>query len=89
MTRAPPTHPVLRFMAKAGMYIGDGVPIDAIVDYGITMGLSLEEIEAALIQANSQGWITAVEKNVHLTRSGYVLLHPANDNPSPKRGNGR
>ncbi|MBX5167452.1 MULTISPECIES: hypothetical protein [unclassified Rhizobium] len=62
---------VLDFMAMRAMNVTDSVPVDTIVDYGIDKGLSLGEVEAALIHASVQE---------HLSQAGYVQIGPANDN---------
>ncbi|ARO32417.1 hypothetical protein NXC14_PA00130 (plasmid) [Rhizobium sp. NXC14] len=60
---------VLDFMALRAMNVTDSVTVDAIVDYGIDKGLSLGEVEAALIHASNQQWILLVGPNVHLVTS--------------------
>lgn len=47
----PNTHNrlVLDFMVMRAMKVTDSVPVDIIMDYGIDKGLSLGEVEAALI----------------------------------------
>ncbi|MDR9776901.1 hypothetical protein RJJ65_30460 [Rhizobium hidalgonense] len=78
----PNTHNrlVLEFMAMRAMKITDSVPVDTIMDYGIDKGLSLGEVEAALIHASTQEWILLVGSNVHLSQAGYAAIGPANDN---------
>lgn len=71
---------VLRFMADAGMRTGDGAPVDAIVNYGFDRGFGLDEMEAILITSVNCGWISVTGNNIHLTRLGYLLISPANDN---------
>jgi hypothetical protein len=71
------------FMAMRAMKVTDSVPVDAIVDYGIDKGLSLGEVEAALIHAGLQEWILLVGPNVRLSQAGYAAIGPANDNPPP------
>jgi hypothetical protein len=56
------------------------VPIDGLVEYGRAYGLTSEDIESALVGASANGWIIATDHHVHLTKIGYFLLNPANDN---------
>jgi len=70
-------------MAAASINVGDGAPVDQFVHYGIRNGFSLEEVEVGLMEAGSKGWIVAADHHVILTRIGYLVLHPANDNPPP------
>jgi hypothetical protein len=71
---------VLDFMATRAINVTDSVPVDTIMDYGIDRGLSLGEVEAALIHASTQEWILLVGSNVHLSQAGYAAIGPANDN---------
>jgi len=77
----PHAHPVLRFMAKAGMRAGDSVSVEALMYYGTELGFETDHIEQALVQASAKGWIFPSDNQIHLTALGYLLLYPANDNP--------
>jgi len=81
----PHDHPVLQFMAQAGMEPGDSISCDAALHYGIGIGLTLEDMEKALREANAKGWIIPSDRHIDLTAVGYLLLYPANDNPLARR----
>lgn len=78
------THPrlrlILEYISEHASRFGDGVPIDAIVGYGIDRGFSLDEMEGAMIHASALGWIVLVDHHVHLTRVADIVMRPANDN---------
>ena len=82
LSAKPHNHPVLKFMAKAGMRQGESVSVEALIDYGTDLGFELEHMEQALIQASAKGWIFPSDQQIHLTALGYLLLYPANDNVS-------
>jgi hypothetical protein len=71
---------VLEFMARRGMKVTDSAPVDEIMDFGIDNGLSLSEIEGALVHASAKDWILLVGQRVHLSQAGYRLIGSANDN---------
>lgn len=71
---------ILDCMSRRAMKVADSVPVHTIVDYGIDQGLSLDEVEAALIHASIQEWILLAGANVHLSQAGYSKIGPANDN---------
>ena len=71
---------ILEFMAKRGMKVTDCIPVDEIIDYGIDEGLSLSEIQGALVHASVKEWILHVGTNVHLSQAGYRQIGSANDN---------
>jgi hypothetical protein len=73
-------HLVLDYMRSRKVMPGDQVSIDAVVEYGFDHGAELNELEDALIRASANGWILAADHYLQLTKSGYALLHPANDN---------
>jgi hypothetical protein len=76
----PRVHLILEYISEHGSLSGEGVPIDAIMEYGIDRGLSLDEMEGAMIHASALGWIVLVDHHVHLTRVADIVMSPANDN---------
>lgn len=73
-------HLILQYFSVFNLDVGDSVKLDAITDYGIDLGIGLDEMENSLIHASSMGWIISADGNVHLTKSGFRLINPANDN---------
>jgi len=76
----PRDHIVLRYMAERGALEGEPAPVDAIVDYGYAKGYHIEEMKGAFVLADAKGWIGVAGRHVYLTRIGYIVPHPANDN---------
>ena len=73
-------HLVLECMQRLDMEIGDRISVDDLAEYAFAKGVELDELENAIIHANSNGWIRAEGDQVYLTADGYKLLNPANDN---------
>lgn len=73
-------HLILQYFRQLNMNVGGSVRLDTIVDYGIDLGIGLDEMENSLIHASSMGWVMSANGNVHLTESGFRLINPANDN---------
>jgi len=71
---------VLRYLRLCNLEQGESVPVGAILDFGDAEGYDAFEIQDALVRAGSMGWIVAIDLQIHLTRYGYMVLHPANDN---------
>jgi hypothetical protein len=76
-------HLVLEYMRLCNVDHAESVPVEAVVDYGIDKGYGLEDVETALIQASMNGWVVAIDDQIHLTKSGYAVMNPANDNSAP------
>jgi hypothetical protein len=74
---------VIEYLRLLNLEIGNSVPIDGLMQYGMAYGLTSEDIESALVGASANGWIMATDRHVHITGIGYSLLHPANDNVEP------
>jgi hypothetical protein len=71
---------VIEYLRLLNLEIGNSVPIDGLMEYGRACGLSSADIESALFTASANGWVIATDHQVHLTKIGYFLLNPANDN---------
>lgn len=80
MKTNPHLHLILEYISEHGSPSGDGVPIDAIIEYGIDRGFSLDEMEGTMIHASALGWIVLIDHYVHLTRVADIVMNPANDN---------
>jgi hypothetical protein len=79
----PSRHFVLKYMQLLNLKVGNSVLVDAVVKFGMTHGLELNDIENQLIHASAKGWILNTDHHIHLTKSGHALLNPANDNREP------
>jgi hypothetical protein len=71
---------VLRYLRLCNLDQGDSVPIGAILDFGEAEGYDSFEIQDHLVRAGSMGWIVAIDLQIHLTKYGYTISYPANDN---------
>ena len=73
-------HLILEYMQLLNMTVGDSISLDALANYAFGKGVGLDQLENAIIDASSAGWILAADDQISLTNGGYRLLRYANDN---------
>lgn len=77
-------HLLLDFLRPFGLPMGGVIPLHEVFQRGLDRGIAQDEIEEALIRASANGWIMAAGDYLRLTKSGFQILNPANDNsPMP------
>jgi len=79
-----PTEPhgqlILQLLRPLGLKVGGVLPLEELFRYADQNGIAADALEAALIDASAQGWVMAWDNKLAISKSGYQLLYPANNN---------
>jgi hypothetical protein len=71
----------MEFLSACELKTNHGVTLQSIVHNCWPRGMTYEDVQAGLIEASRRGWVNLVdEQYVHLTETGYMAIHVANDN---------
>lgn len=78
----PYGHLILKLLRPIGLKVGGVLQLEELFRYAAENGVSADALETALIDASAQGWVMAWDNKLALSKTGYQLMYPANDNQS-------